>query len=206
MSLLSRMPRGKSSKKEKKKKHQQRERHEVAATSLSYSGPLRVRADAKAEDLVTINLHYSGYLQSTAGAVINQVWSNDPGYAADWSSFSNIYAEYRVLGLEVLYYPSNRYSKTTVVCVPILGVIDRVSASPLTSITQAMAYDSARVLSLEDPWSYKLYMQGSDEAVFVPTTSTTVNQSIKLFGDGLSVSTAYGRILIYYLVQFRGRS
>lgn len=199
------MPSSNKSKKKKSKTHQSTGKKELSAVSLQYSGPIRVRADAKAEDLATINLHYSGFLTSTAAAVINTVWSNDPGYAADWSNFYSIYSEYRVLGMEVMYYPSNRYSKTTTACTPILGVIDRVSATPLSSITQAMAYDSARVLSLEDPWSFKLYMQGSDEAVFVDTTSITVNQSIKLYGDNLSVSTNYGRILIYYLVQFRGR-
>ncbi len=74
----------------------------------------------------------------------------------------------------------------------------------MTSYTQAASFESARLLSLDDPWSIKCDMQNAEEAQFQPTASPASVTYIKFYGDTLSASTTYGKVFISYLVQFRG--
>ncbi len=175
--------------------------------AVIYKGPLKPsKMKQEAESIVT-TLNFTGILPSTAGGVIDSSYSNDPNsYSlADWTSLVALYHEYRVLGVRVEYFPWNRYNKTTTVCTPLITVVDRAAAGTLGSYQAAMSHESAKKCSLEDPWSEEARMESIEEATYISTSSTTASFWIKFYADGLSVSTTYGRMFVYVVVQLRGR-
>lgn len=179
----------------------------VSPNALSYNGPIISKA-AKAEaDIIETNLNFTGVIASTAGGVIDSSYSSDPSsYAlAAWTSLSNVWHEYRVLGMRVEFFPNNRYSKTTVVVKPGLVVIDRSSGALIGSYQSGMNHSSCRKVSWEDPWTEEVRMQNSEEADFIACASPVPKVWIKFYADGLSVSTEYGRFFVYLLLQVRGR-
>lgn len=179
-----------------------------SANSQSYSGPIIPRAMKEEEELYTVPLKFTGVVSSTAGGVIDSYYSSDPSsYAlSEWTALAGLYGEYRILGMEMKFAPYNRYSKTTVVCTPLLVLVDRENpTSTLGSYQTAMSHESCRIVTLEDPWTEKARMQNAEESQFIATSSAKALWSIKFYADGLSVSTAYGRSFVFLLIQFRGR-
>jgi len=191
----------------KKKQKAKSGKTEIKPTALSYNGPIVPKAARKENDVASLNLNFTGLLTSSAGGVIDSSYSNDPSsYAlADWTSMTNVWHEYRVLGLRMEFFPHNRYSKTSTVCTPMIVVIDRSASGLLGSYQSAMNHSSARKVSLEDPWHEEAKMSSVDESSFLPCSGPVPNTWIKFYSDGLSVSTAYGRTFVYLLIQFRGR-
>lgn len=178
----------------------------LSASAIVYRGPMRIKQAKDQQDTITVSLFFVGNLSSTSAAVLNQIYADDPASAGDWSNFTASWQEFRVLGMELKYFPANRYSKSTTVCVPIVGVVDRSSSSLLSSYSQAYSYASARILSLEDPFDMKARMADSTEAEFQPVGNYNPYFYFKFYGDSLSVSTTYGKVFITYLIEFRGRA
>lgn len=194
----------------KKHKSNKKSNHRatVGATSQAYNGPVIPKPMKKEQELYTVPLIFTGLISSTAGGIIDAYYSSDPNSYSltEWTNLVALYGEYRILGMEVRYYPSNRYSKTTTLCTPLVVVVDREApTSALGSYQSAAAHESSRILSLEDPWRESVKMQGADEALFLSTTATSAKYSVKFYADGLSVSTAYGRAFVNLLIQFRAR-
>lgn len=180
---------------------------EIPAQKLVYTGPIRPLSENEQLTTKTVFMSSTGFISSSAAGKILSVFSNDPSTTVDWTSFANSFHEYRVLGIRLEYFPNNRYSKTTTTCRPVISIVDRTSdVTALSSYGVAVAHESAHKVSLEDPWFREAKMSGSEEAVFAPTTLPTITNAIKLYADGLTVSTEYGMYVLYYLVQFRGRA
>jgi len=177
---------------------------EVPISAVVYSGPIRTlnEKDAKATHTVTISA--SSTVTSTAGGVINNVVSNSPIGFPEWAGLAALFQEYRILGIELHYSPVNKYSKTTTVCYPVIGVIDRESIAPLTSYNEADSYSSARFLSLEQDWTMKAKMCDHDEAQFYSTSGGPAKTiALKFYSTNLSLSTAYGMFFWIVRVQFK---
>jgi len=110
--------------------------------------------------------------------------------------------EFRTLGFSVTFKPYNRYSKTlTTTTIPYI-TIDRRNGTALTSVDDAIRYSTARMMSLEDPWTITVKMHLMMKRIFNQNTPTSV-MWVKMFATGLTVSTAYGDLFIRYRVQFR---
>lgn len=189
------------------KKHKKSEK-EVSADSQEYKGPIILKAMKQEEELYTVPLIFTGLLTSSAGGVLDAYYSSDPtSYAlTEWTALAGLYGEYRTLGLEVRFYPHNRYSKTTTTCTPLVVLVDRESPSALSGSYQtAAAHESSEIKSLEDPWKRSAKMQNTEESAFKSTASASVLFSVKFYADGLTVSTVYGRVFVNLLLQFRAR-
>ncbi len=178
--------------------------HPSAAVTV-YRGPVIDPQDRQQTDMIETVLSFTGVLDSDGAGAILDVIGNDPAASGDFSSFSNIYDEYRVLGERLEFFPYNRYSKTTTTCVPIIVVKDRNDSLALASYSAALQYSSAVKRSLEDPWMEQVKMNGIEDSGFSSTASTSANRWFKFYGDGLTTSTNYGRYFYYLRVQFRGR-
>lgn len=189
----------------KKSKH---DKSEPPIGVQSYKGPIIPKMMKEENEMYTIPLKFTGVISSTAGGVIDAYYSSDPSsYAlAEWTSLATLYGEYRVLGMEVKFAPYNRYSKTTTVCTPLIVLVDRENpTATLGSYQTAIAHESAVIRTLEDPWTETARMLGVEESQLRATSSPTALFSIKFYSDGLSVSTTYGRVFVFLLLQFRGR-
>ncbi len=177
----------------------------VNQNSPIYRGPIITRSDAQESDTVEVVCAFTGLIDSSGAGVITDVIGNDPSASADFASFSNVYDEFRVLGERLEYFPFNRYSKTTTTCTPLIVVKDRNDSTILASYSSAISYSSAKKRSLEDPWTEEMKMTGIEDAGFIDTASPVANRWFKLYGDGLTNFTNYGRYFFYVRVQFRGR-
>jgi hypothetical protein len=184
--------------------------------ALKYRGPIwntRLRENLNS---IVVDLFSSGQLTSSAGGIINQVFTSSSTSFQNFSTWAGLYEEFRILGIQLEFYPNNRYSKTTTSCIPGFGVVDHADTSALTSAAQALGYASCRILSVEDPWSdrseyrgssvpaLRIRMAGAEEAQWLPTASTAGLLAIKTYFTGLTASTQYGLFLFRALAQFRG--
>jgi len=170
-----------------------------------YKGPIDPKGYKQEAELFTVPFGLQVSVQSSVAGVTALVYSSSPASANDWAACQAIYDEYRVLAMKLKYFPSNRYSKTTTVCRPAVTYVDRDDTALPTSYGQSCKKASSVIRSLEDPWTEVIRMNGQEDATFV-TTATVVNAfSLKLYADGLTISTEYGMMFLEYLVQFRGR-
>lgn len=142
-------------------------------------------------------------LASTAGGAIADVYGNSPTGSPNWADTNTVWGEFRVLGMKVRFYPNNRYSKTTTTCVPLVVCVDRRVSTALASYDAGVSREAHRLLSLEDPWTEQVLMDGSEEAQFQAVSGPVSVSWIKLYATGLTVSTTYGKVFVDYLVQFR---
>lgn len=157
------------------------------------------------ERLVYVNTTFA----STGTGAINGVYPiRDPTLASDWTNFSNTYQEFRVVAAKIKFLPKDRYSKTTTVCQPLVGVIDLVDSSALTSMSSAAQNISLKWLSLEDPWQLEWRLRKDDTlrtGWYDTAGGWSFNESFKFFSSGLSLSTNYGTVFMEYIVEFKGR-
>jgi len=186
-----------------------RKTSEVSPDALSYKGRVRSKPDFEQQDTTTAVLTYTGNL-SSAASVINASYGNDPSNATDWSNFAGNWQQYRVLAWELTFVPLNRYNKaTTVLCNPCVVVISRQNSTGgavLTSYANAVAYESYKIHTLEDPFMKKIHMDGAGESQFLPTNSTSSVSWMKFYADTLTATFTYGLVVISYRVQFRGKA
>jgi len=191
--------------KKKGKKHNGKNASEPSSSVSIYRGPVLPPGYKGEEELFTVPFGLQVSLQSSVAGVAALVYSSSPASATDWAAAQAFYDEYRVLALRLKFFPTNRYSKTTTISRPAVTYVDRDDTSLPTSYGTATKKASSVIRSLEDPWTQVIKMDGIEDAAFF-TTATVVNAfSLKLYADGLSISTEYGMMFIEYLVQFRGR-
>lgn len=190
--------------------------HPASTIKLSYHGPMSLPGSMMQNAPIVASLFYTSTISSDAVGLISTIYNNDPSVYADFSNYASLYDEYRYLGIELEFFPNNRYSKTTTTCLPGVGVVDRDDTTALASVALGFQYESNMVLSLEDPWtdrrhyrgalpSLKMKMNGAKEATWITTATPVATGCIKIRFEGLSSSTQYGRILVRGLFQFRGR-
>ncbi len=191
-----------------KKGKKEKKSDEPGPSAQTYRGPIIPKQMNEESELYTVPLRFTGLITSTAGGVIDAYYSDDPSsYAlAEWTALAGLYGEYRVLGMMMEFAPWNRYSKTTTVCTPLIVLVDReLPTAALGSYQVAIAHESSKIRTLEDPWKEIARMSNAEESQFRSTASTLALKSIKFYADGLSVSTTYGRSFVHLLIQFRAR-
>jgi len=179
---------------------------ELDASAVTFEGKVLDDATRQAMDCRTMILQYSQTIASSSGGVMSSYLVNNISSAYDWTEFAEAFAEYRILGFRAEFFPWNRYSKTTTLTTPLVICIDRSGdTSAPVSYQQIMEYSSGKKKSLEDPWSMEWRMSSSEEAQFKPVTDVAPVVGLKLYADGLSASTTYGRFFYYWRIQFRNR-
>jgi hypothetical protein len=180
-------------------------KEELPTSAIVYRGPVQVRKGKEDADLVTTVLNYTTFVYSDSSGKFVYVWGNAPVNGQDWASLAASYAEYRTLAMKLDYFPANRYSKITTACTPIGVVVDRASATVLSTYLAAVGSSSFRMESLEDPWSRTVHMSGVEEAEFLSTSAATDLVWIKTYGELNATTSLYGLVVVTYRVQFRGR-
>jgi len=189
----------------KKKQSKSVQPKELPATALVYKGPTQKRNDKTASTLSTVVMVNTSTISSSAGGVISNVFSSDPTVSENWADASGLFDEYRVLSMQIKYFPNDRYDPgLTQHQRPLIVVADHNGNATLSSYALAANYSSSNIRSTGDPWTKSLNMEGVGEATFVNTsTSPSDLFYIKVFSSGLAVSSEYGRFFQYYRVQFR---
>jgi len=172
---------------------------------VAYTGPIHAPGSKQETEMFTVNFGTVGSVTSNVGGIMALVYSCLPNTSADWTSAIALYDEYRVLGMELKFFPNNRYSKVTTTVRAAVVTVDRDDTTVPTSYLTQTKKASAKLVSLEDPWTITAKMNGIEDAGFITTATSVTAFSFKLYSDGLTVSTEFGLAFIEYLVQFRGR-
>jgi len=174
------------------------------ASSIIYRGPLLTPGAKSGTALREIIVAYQNNIASSAGGVINNVFSNDPSNSGDWANIQATAAEYRVLKVEWQYYPQNKYNRTATTVAPGLRIIDRSGSGVLTGYANAANHDSVKIMALDEPWSMTANMNGTDESGFIPISGAAAPYVwLKLYASGESISTTYGFMLVRLRLQLK---
>lgn len=175
----------------------------VTTKTLRYTGSPKTGI----EQLVITDLLLDVAVVSTAGGIIADIVYDIPTASPDWASCQAIYAEYRILAMTVQFVP-NIYGGNVAATLyaPFYVVWDATgTAVALASYAAATNYPVSSQRALNAPWTIIHKMDGAVEATFVPTTSAIVDYAFKTFASGLTAATSYGRYVIRWKTQFRGR-
>jgi len=194
-------------KKNKKKTSKKKEGVNPPSTAITYNGPTRVPGALEQRDMVTEPLIYTVDLASTVIGEVLNVFGSSPSSCTDWTSLASMYDEYRTLSIEVHYVPYDRYNRgTTVYTTALVVCTDQDDIVPLTSYVAGLTYASSKLMSFDTPWKRVVKMSGIENAVWTTTAAPVNLFCVKCYANGLTNSTTYGKIVIYYLVQCRGRN
>lgn len=154
-------------------------------------------------DCYTLRVSYEIAFTTDAAGKTIIVLSNLPTGFANWASLVTVFDEYRVLGAHVQLRPI-QFNGSLVVQAPVMVLLDRDSASSITSYGQAGQYASAT----ETPGGLAIdrwfNMSGSEDAGFVSTNAPNTTWWIKFFSTGNTVSMDIGRLRVDFFLQFRG--
>jgi hypothetical protein len=161
----------------------------------------------KTQELQTVVLPFDVALASDGSGNIQQVFANDPTNSIYWSSYRSNFDQYRVLGIRFIFEPTIIVGgSTATVRAPISLVTDYDDATGLTAYSLAETY-SDHQRHVGD----RRIVKTSCEAAAIDGWTDSISGSpvnqfwIKTFSSGNTASTVMGRVLLEYVVQFRGR-
>jgi hypothetical protein len=160
---------------------------------------------ANQQDLFTLKAGLDVEITTDASGVYSLVQSDNPSGVANWSSFSSVWDEYRVLAVRVLFKPHTMVGGASAITfAPIITVLDYDNAAVLTGYTLASQYSSQKEFPGNRSWKRTIYMSGSENADFTSTASVVSTKYIKGYSSGNSASLKLGRLHIEFFIQFRG--
>ncbi len=183
----------------------------VPVNAASYAGPSRLPRGVTEKALDVVQLGIYGSVASSAGGVISTVFNagSQTTSSNDWTSYQNLYQEYRILSMKVHLVPWNKYNQpTTSALAPVLSVTTRDSSTALSTLADTATYDSVQVHAPSSDIVRTIQMDGIDEASWTLTSTTPPAAStmyVKLYSSGNVASTTLYDYLTICIVQFRGR-
>ncbi len=180
-------------------------------TALVYRGPTRSVGALSSAKPITVVMCNIASLSSSAGGVLATVFDSNVQMTASpqWADYATLYSEFRLLSMDVTLTPWNKnFGVTTNVLPPFVSVIDRQSATALSSYAAAAGYvDSIKMHSSSDKVHRTVKMSGTGESDWISTASSPAaadRMYIKLYGSGFSNSIALFDYINFMVVQFRG--
>jgi hypothetical protein len=179
--------------------------------AITYAGPIITAPEKRGMDLITVVLSdsYAGFFTTDASGNFAGLIDSKPSALPYWSNWSGLYAEYRVLAVEVSYYPNNRYARGSVSTRPVIAVLDRVDAgsflTSLTSYAVAVGSPSHRICSFDDPFKITWKMSDAYESEFFSCSAPVTMGGIKFYSSGNSASAAMGLYVGKWRIQFRNK-
>ncbi len=179
--------------------------------AISYNGPSRLPKGIAGKVLDTVQLGLYGSVASSAGGVISTVFNagSQATSSNDWSSYQNLYQEYRILSMDVHLEPWNKYNQpTTSALSPVLSITSRDNATALSTLADTATYDTVEIHPPSSSIRRVIQMDGVDEATWTLTSTTPAaagTMYVKLYSSGNVASTTLYDYLTILVVQFRGR-
>lgn len=175
----------------------------VPATSLiRYTGRIPT---SNSEDGVVVQLRALTQLFTGAAATTYSfTQTKDVTSYDNWSEYSTIFQEYRVLGIRYEFFPTKVVNTTAIEAgVQTHSVLHTTISPAITTLSDAISYGDVRVASTTKPWVATWKMTSTEEAAFIPVTTAYTDFTLTVFGNNLTINTTYGYILATALVQFR---
>jgi len=178
------------------------------ANVIRYTGPSRLPENVHPE-IKTVELHNGTLATSSAGGTIDSNVSSGGvrTNGDDFSSWAQLYREYRVLAIRQEFHPDVIGATiASILYKPIYTVVDRLDTSAVAAYANIESNTSLRIFTLNQNWFREAKMEDTMEADFVAVSADPPSTFvIKEFSTGLTASTQYGRFLSRWVVQFRTR-
>ncbi len=168
-----------------------------------------------------VRLTVQTVLASNGIGLLNGIITMNPSGSAEWTVNSNLYDDFRVMGIRVRLISLQQYS-VTALCTPVVIAYDDNNATALASFDAGLQYNthhlfpsvfqmSAFGAQNRDCCLEYVFMRptaGKDTAVIWVDTANPGNTlgAVKFYGGSLTNSTNYITACVDYYVQFRGRN
>jgi hypothetical protein len=189
--------------------------HGPKASAASYRGPIDVKDKDEVVDVDIYNGYICATTSSSGSATQNGVFpASTVTTIGDFTEYSGLYQEFRVLGMLVQWAPSLANSTPANApinfCSPMFLCPSHIDQTPLTGDVLAYAHQGRKMLNYTKPGAVTIRMNGTEEAKWNTTLSgTTSTLCVKTYWH-LTTTTAtptfqWGTFYITYNVQFRGR-
>ncbi len=164
-------------------------------------------------------LTYDRAGSSSAIGVMNTVVSMDPSASPEWSTFSALYDEFRVMGARINLI-SKQQGSVTALNDAVVICYDNDDSAPMASLAEGTAYNNFHLF----PAIWYQNALGENRSAVLAFSARRPNAgnnssiawidvgnpgssegSFKLYAQGLTNSTQYLAIVIEWFIEFRGR-
>lgn len=158
-----------------------------------------------------------GTLSTSAGGVIQAYYDDDASGTTDWTSFGNLFDQYRIVAMKITFLPTNINNDTGINNwrpIYVLFDPDSTGNGPSTADT-CLQYEGCKALTMNKPFTYyhripKITSLASGSSAITSggwrdIASPAATCGIKVYADGLSASMVYASIITRFYVQFRHR-
>ena len=184
---------------------------ETPASAIRYTGPIDDLHWREACDSHTIVITNGGLVAASAAGVLETVFTPQAQASANtnWAALVGLFGEYRILAFKLAFSPLSGFYNATVTnsISPFYTVVDRNTATALTSEGQALGYSSCMMVDPYKHWSREVRMEQLEEAQFISTSSSPAGDEtfyIKCYGAGNTANALMAKFVSYVVVQFRG--
>lgn len=168
-----------------------------------------------------VRLQWSTGISSNAAGTINTVFGMDPSSSGEWVSNTNLYDDFRVLGIRLRLISTQQFSVTKANDALVIAYDDNSSAA-LGTLDAGLQYNTHHLMPCV--WSHSA--TGGSDRECVPTfmflrpnagkntaipwipTNTPAGSigAVKFFATNLTVSTTYLVVAVDWYCEFRGRN
>lgn len=168
-----------------------------------------------------VRLTYQAVFGSSGIGLLNGIVAMNPSGSAEWTTNTQLYDDFRVMGIRVRLISLQQYS-VTALCTPVVIAYDDNNSSALTSFDAGLQYNTHHLFPSvfqqsafgavnKDCCLEYVFMRptsGKDTPVTWADTSSPALAlgAVKFYGGSLTASTNYFTAIVDYYVQFRGRS
>lgn len=182
-----------------------------SASAIVYRGAVRDRPSSGIpDDAVTVHMSFVNGMTGGSVGLQNYYGTVNVTSCSDWSKYSGLYDEYRVLGMQVDYWPNALDGSTQVVQSAGMSVSTHSTANPFpfTSLSVIGDYGTVQPFYTGRPCRLVWKMASTEESQFTPTSSSGSQGYLGFWAPNATTTTsgAYGYALISFAVQFRGRT
>lgn len=180
-------------------------------SAIVYRGAIRDQPGAGVpDDAVTVHMSFLNGMTGGSVGLQNYYGTANVTSCSDWSKYSALYDEYRVLGFQVDYWPNALDGSTQVVQSAGMWVSTHSTSNPFpfTSLSVIGDYGTVQPFYTGRPCKLVWKMASTEESQFTPTASSGSQGYVGFWAPNATTtgSGAYGYALVSFAVQFRGRT
>lgn len=181
----------------------------VIRPDVGYTGPVRLpTGDGRSTDSILVNLTYPAGKVVDSASEIKGYWANsDVISATDWSGFSSVYQEYRVLAFTVRWQNkyNQAYSATSLRLNGAMAVDKHASIAAPTTLDEVVQRSSYKLWNTGKPMSVTWRASGTEELTFTSTSGTSTHGGVVYYATGGTVASLEGIMYVDFVVEFRNR-
>jgi hypothetical protein len=152
-----------------------------------------------------------GTVTTNVAGQITTFFAMDPSAAGDWASLAILYDEFRVVGCR-LRMVSRTQNTVTLNSNMVMIVFDNYNTTALASYTDASEFQNVHVIPalFNNAWTYdfRFSRPSAGKETSLPWNDISVSSAspgaVKMYADGLSISTNYFSYVFEWAVEFRG--